>query len=344
MNNTVCSSSSGCVLRGPAWPNARSGRPALPGFTLVELLVVIAIIGILIALLLPAVQSAREAARRMQCSNRLKQLGLALHNYHTAHGVFPPGGITKFAESTCLLVGNSSSDAGAPWSVFILPFLEDMNRYEQYDFSQSFATLFWESESGGAGNRDVQFKPNSKFQCPSDPNSGSEICNTNYYACQGGGATPLCNGTANVGRAFFQNGIFHNNSHIKIAHISDGTSNVFLVGETKYCPHPLGHDADGAYAGWDSALRVHTNESFTFPSGLCAAMNGINSSDVNPADADVFSGTIASSTFGSNHPGGCHFCMADGSVHFTPETIDINTYRSLGIRNDGLPLGGFREE
>ncbi len=335
MHETVSSFSSQA-----AWHKVRSARTLRQGFTLVELLVVIAIIGILIALLLPAVQSAREAARRMQCCNQLKQIGLALHNYHSTHSVFPPGGITELPESTCLLAGSSGSDAGAPWSVLILPYLEEMSRYKEYDFSKSFATMFWLQESSSAGNRDVQFKPNSKFQCPSDPNSGSEFCNTNYYACQGGGTTPLCSAKASSDRAFFQNGIFHNNSHVKIARVTDGTSNVFLVGETKYCPHELGH-AQGAYASWDSALRVHS-EDYAFPSGLCATMNAINSSQANPAQ--TFTAGVATTTFGSNHPGGCHFCMADGSVHFVPEVIDINLYRSLGIRNDGLPLGGLPEE
>ncbi len=307
------------------------------GFTLVELLVVITIIGILIALLLPAVQAAREAARRMQCSNNLKQIGLALHNYHSAHGTFPPGGITKIPKSECLLVGSSSQDAGAPWAVLILPYLEGQARYDQYDFSGSFADLWWTKT---ADNWSVQFKPNHSFQCPSDTNSKEEICNTNYYGCQGGGDTPLCLSTT-YGRAFFHNGLFSNNSSVKIAHVTDGTSSVFMLGETKYCPHIDGHQT-GAYASWDSGLRVYPNDEYTFPSGLCAAYRGINSADWavwNPAK--VFTGNVASATFGSHHSGGCNFAMADGSVHFVTETIDITFYRGLGARDDGFPKGGF---
>ncbi|MDY0166439.1 MAG: DUF1559 domain-containing protein [Thermoguttaceae bacterium] len=308
------------------------------GFTLVELLVVIAIIGILIALLLPAVQSAREAARRMQCSNKLKQIGLALHNYHAAHGVFPPGGITKIPESTCLLVGKEGHDGGAPWSVLILPFLEQKAKYDEYDFRKSFASLWWES---GAGNHAVQFKPNHAFQCPSDPVSTGDRCNTNYFACQGGGATPKCSGSAHVGRAFFHNGLFHNNSRRKIEHIEDGSSNVFMVGETRLCPLIEGQ-ANGPYGSWDSALRIAT-DTYAFPMNLAAAMYGINSMYRSYNPLQKFTGNVASAKFGSHHPGGCHLAMADGSVHFLSENMDINAYRSLGVRNDGLPLGGLQQ-
>src|SRR5437773_558439 len=98
-------------------------------FTLVELLVVIAIIGVLVALLLPAVQSARESARRMSCMNNLKQIGLALHNHHDAFGTFPPGGVTN---GTCC-----GTQSGATWTIYILPFIEQQMLYDKYDFTQT---------------------------------------------------------------------------------------------------------------------------------------------------------------------------------------------------------------
>jgi prepilin-type processing-associated H-X9-DG protein len=134
--------------------------------------------------------------------------------------------------------------------------------------------------------------------------------------------------------------VFHNNSSTKIEHIEDGSSNVFLAGETKHCPLKEGHAA-GAYGSWDSALRVHSQE-YSFPMNLCAAMYGINAIDYSTYDPmRVFTGNVAAAVFGSHHPGGCNFALADGSVHFLTENMDLATYRSLAIRSDGLPLGGF---
>ncbi len=305
-------------------------------FTLVELLVVIAIIGILVALLLPAVQSARESARRLQCSNRLRQLALAMHNYHTAHESFPAGGITKLPVSNCLIDGDRNTDNGPNWAVLILPYLEDQNLYDRYDFDGTFAGTHWNTTTDNFAH---QFTVNRKFHCPSDPNSKSDSPNTNYYGCQGGGDTPLCTAPADSRRVFFHNGMFHNNSGVRIADVRDGTTNVLLIGETKYAPNKAGHDA---YTSWDTGLRIWgSGGEFSFPSGLCAAMEGINSSDFNPRDG--WPAHVSTSTFGSNHPGGCHFALGDASVHFLSEHIDLQLYRGLGAISDGTPVGGFSQ-
>src|SRR5262245_40193540 len=135
---------------GSAFASGR--RPVRAAFTLVELLVVIAIIGVLVALLLPAVQAARAAARRMSCQNNVKQIGLALHNHHDVYGTFPPGGVTN---GPCC-----GTESGGTWTIFILPYIEQMNLYERYDFSKT---------NENAANLFVRTQFAKPYSCPDDP-------------------------------------------------------------------------------------------------------------------------------------------------------------------------------
>ncbi len=322
-------------------------RPRCRGFTLVELLVVIAIIGILIALLLPAVQSAREAARRLQCTNKMKQLGLALHSYHSTHGSFAPGYISKKAATgSSWCYGESDcTKHGAPWSVLILPYLEQTALYERFDFSKDFtSTSHCPSEGSYTSNNHLVWDtPLSLYQCPSDPGSQPNVNNTNYLGVQGGGdfTDAACRHST---RVFFLNGVLYHNSKTRIGHITDGSSHVFLLGETKYIPTPPHRDGR-TYGGWASGPRMDT--SGTNPYMMAAATVQINAiantgGEVRPSPADDLFPRM-STLFGSFHMGGCNFTMCDGSVRFVSETIDLTTYQATAVRNDGLPLGGLPE-
>jgi type II secretory pathway pseudopilin PulG len=170
-------------------------------------LVVIAIIAILIALLLPAVQQAREAARRTQCRNNLHQLGLALHNYHDVHGVFPMGkGYDNGYSAQCLLVS---------WAASILPYLDEASLYNAYNFSRTY---------NAAQNTTVTGKPLNQYWCPSDPNP--MISGAQMSTCYAG-----CEGNCGVGSLNCSTGILFQKSSVRISDVRDGTSQTVIVGE-----------------------------------------------------------------------------------------------------------------
>jgi len=286
------------------------------GFTLVELLVVIAIIGILIALLLPAVQAAREAARRSSCCNNLNQLGIALHHYEAAHEMLPPGVVNAKGP-----IRNEPAGYHMSWLVQILPYIEDGNTYRHVDFSVGVYD---------PKNEAVRKVTRSYMLCPSDGHgyrgrrSGTDdkVGLASYAGCHHGAEAPI--DTTNQGVLFL-------NSRIASRDVSDGSSFTLMVGEKR-----LG-DAD---LGWMSGTRGTLRNTGTLPDetvepGL-ESRSHRNLKDPQPKTGDP----LYVGGFGAWHPGGANFALVDGSVRFMSETIDPTLYEALGNRADGKLIDG----
>jgi prepilin-type N-terminal cleavage/methylation domain-containing protein/prepilin-type processing-associated H-X9-DG protein len=211
-------------------------RRARSGFTLIELLVVIAIIGVLISLLLPAVQAAREAARRAQCCNNLMQLGIALQNYESAHEVLPSGVVNETGPIKNLPKGYHMS-----WAVQILPFVEQKNVFNHIDFKSSVYN---------EANTTVRAVFLGVFTCPSDPfGGGGDSPASSYAACHHHVEAPI---------AADNKGVFFLNSRIRLDDIPDGTSNTIFLGEKR-------RDAD---LGWMSGTRATLRNTGTLPNAV----------------------------------------------------------------------------
>ncbi|WP_166830742.1 DUF1559 domain-containing protein [Thalassoroseus pseudoceratinae] len=317
----------------------RSQHVPRRGFTLIELLVVIAIIAILIALLLPAVQQAREAARRTQCRNNLKQLGIALHNYHDTARKFPPAGV---GYGWCTGAGDDYI-TNANGLSFLLPYIEQNNLAESIDSlhaHQGFEGGGCCSYSGNtngtlAGDPAVNAQAMTTLidalLCPSDP--GRTHLGTGYHygvtVSPGGAKTCYdfissrsilgnCNYWKNAGASRY---MFGHNSTTRVADVTDGTTNTLMVGETTLEvangePNPWG------YRGWV--------QSGVDPNG------GLNVWDIPTSTGRPQLGNLNSwGQAGSLHPGGCHFAMGDGSVRFISENVSNTTLVQLARMGDG---------
>lgn len=331
------------------------------GFTLIELLVVIAIIAILIALLLPAVQAAREAARRTQCKNNLKQIGLALHNYESAHRTFPPGFISI---GTSAFDPNGSSnqaieETGPGWGVFamILPFLEGANLSNQIDFNLPI------THPDNAAARSTRLPG---YLCPSDTfdgpvtvfegNSASQSLTSNVLVDDLGPVSYVgCLAGANSNSAGYQgryeepgfNGMFHRGRAIRFRDVTDGTSNTIGIGERSgmFVNNGWAGVIDGVSGALDGGVTIHTDQivqqrGLTGPQIRPAiTMVAVHVRSGGPGGPGSTSGSPGG--FWSPHTGGCQFLLMDGSVTIISQNIDIQTYRDLAARNDGNVIGEF---
>jgi prepilin-type N-terminal cleavage/methylation domain-containing protein/prepilin-type processing-associated H-X9-DG protein len=325
------------------------------GFTLIELLVVIAIIGVLIGLLIPAVQKVRETAARMSCQNNLKQIGLALHGYHDANNYFPPG----------YLDGNTNPNStpdndvgpGWGWAALILPYLEQKNVYNQINLLQGV---------GVGSNVAISQQSLPIFQCPSDPfqqafpvydsnftNPIATVAHSNYVGCNGwvecfsgaGGNPQNGSGADGLSGAFGQagTGLFYRNSHYNTNSVTDGLSNTIFVGErsSNHAPSTwTGAVTGGRCPAWMATQPFTTP--YTSPAQAAIGVNGSaydnadfaealvlghgNATHLPSADNPLFDPDV----FYSMHAGpGANFLFGDGSVHFLTSSINPLTYQYL---------------
>ncbi len=307
----------------------QAGKPDLRrGFTLIELLVVIAIIGILVGLLLPAVQKVREAAARAQCKNNLKQMGLAFHNYHATTGSFPPG-FTSRATAT----DGPGLGPGWGWSAYLLPYLEQDNLYRRIDFGRDIA------DPVNAPARQTSLRI---FLCPSDSpggltttvrdGSGNPICEVafgNYVGMAGvyevSGYPDTSNGSP---------GVLLRNSAVRVTDITDGSSNTLFVGERAWL--------------WQGKVRSPAT------TWVGAVTNAIVPQTLNPALGVEAGGVMVLTNSGtaaegrvpnnpydhvedacSNHPQGVNFLFGDGSVRSIQNSISPAAWAGSATRAGG---------
>ena len=330
--------------------NAKS--PNRSAFTLVELLVVIAIIGVLVGLLLPAVQAAREAGRRIQCMSNLRQFGLTLHKYHSVHNKFPAGAISNTTGTEVFMTAHS----------MLLPYFEETSLKSKYNEKLTFS----------AQGPEVLEAVVPVFLCPSNPKENpyelaalaplglpTRYGVTDYIFCKG--ATDATCYPVTV--PAHERGLFFPNAPVGMNGIMDGSSKTFAAGEGaggetwplcrgRGCTVPVSTPhgqvpATGLWPVGATSSPMLASAGIYTPSNLACTVEPLNKWPVTDSstDVDAFTdcrssmagGPHSSANFRSDHPTGASFLLADGSVHFVAETIDMQVYRQLSTFADGIP-------
>ncbi|MEO6808768.1 MAG: DUF1559 domain-containing protein [Isosphaeraceae bacterium] len=313
-----------------------STQTSRPAFTLIELLVVIAIIGVLIALLLPAVQAARSAARRIQCVNNLKQLALATHNYESTHTVFPPGQMK---------IGYSEKPKFRGFTLFVnmLPYIEQTPLYNQWNFADPLANTL-----GSTANSSIVL---SALLCPADVIPQNPVMtSTSWYAIASYGGNG--GSQSHPPSMLSSDGIFHATgpaapgfNQVRIADVTDGLSGTLLFGERNHVDRNYDSFASAGFTtepmwqwGWwaagggNYALSDVTMSTFA-PINYKIGFNYANKSG-SVSDAASFGpfDTMRVCSFGSQHAGGANFALGDGSVRFLKDSTALPVLRALGTR------------
>lgn len=342
--------------------------PSRRAFTLIELLVVIAIIATLVAILLPAVQQAREAARRSTCKNNLKQIGIALHNYHDVYNRLPLAIVDVTPEPTAATANVEAIAGGWGWAARILPFMEQAAVYDSINFS--YRPDYTDSAAGVDNRTPVRQKLPS-FLCPSDADNPGYIdrdisffsATTSYMACHGAfafdnnasNALRMCDygaGTAPPTPGEWCNGMFAANVARSFRDVTDGLSNTIAVGEVRVHFARPGVTADWQNGSWRNMLYGSTRFGGTVScapnagsSGAYGLPNLARSTGAKINDRVLTNNLLSPGNrgFHSRHQGGAQFLMGDGAVVFLSENIDHSaTQYNVASPNTDGPYGTYQ--